>query len=397
MGSYDGSPSLCRLIRDRIERSPSHRISFAEFMELALYEPDHGYYTAQASQLGFAGDFVTATHLGSAFGELLSEQFVEMWHRLDCPPSFQLVEMGPGQGQLAATILAYVQRQYPRFAAALHYLLIETSPALQSIQQHRLQPWQGQLTWCSLQDVPANSVVGCIFANELVDAFPVHRVTVTEAGLQELYVTLSQEAEHLFDSEVGPVSTPAIEHYFQAAGITFTCPPYSVGYTTEVNLAAATWMAQVAQVLRRGYVLTIDYGYTAERYYHPRRTQGTLQCYYQQGYHDNPFIWVGQQDVTAHVDFTALERQGEQSGLMTLGTTPQGLFLMALGVGDRLNQLAQLSGTDGKTITEAIQQRDVLHQLINPMGLGQFIVLVQGKGLDPTKLQLQGLTVPNGA
>ncbi|NER82125.1 MAG: class I SAM-dependent methyltransferase [Leptolyngbya sp. SIO1D8] len=393
-----GSPALCQLIQEHISRSPQQRITFADFMELALYHSQHGYYGANLSQLGFTGDFVTSSHLGKDFGELLAEQFVEMWQHLACPVPFQLVEMGPGQGLLADAILSHLKTQYPDCLGAIHYTLIETSPALKTAQQNRLQSWQVQgipLNWCALQTLPCHTITGCFFSNELVDAFPVHRVTLTEVGLQEQYVITSTHTNAFFETVVGPLSTPDLEHYFQQVGVALTLPPYPVGFTTEVNLAALNWITDVAQKLCQGYVLTIDYGYEADRYYRPTRSQGTLQCYYQQAYHNDPFINVGQQDLTAHVDFTALEKWGQQNGLEPLGKTPQGLFLMALGLGNRLNTLSQLQGTDRDTITYAIRKRESLHQLINPMGLGNFTVLVQGKGLKTaSQRNLKGLSIP---
>lgn len=393
-----GIPELCALIRDRIKRSPHQRLPFATFMELALYHPQHGYYAAHSSQLGRGGDFVTSAHMGNDFAELLAEQFVDIWQRLGQPQPFQLVEMGPGQGLLADAILAHLQKHAPNCLAAVHYTLVETSAALKSAQQMQLACWEAaqvSLTWKSLADIPTDSITGCFFSNELVDAFPVHRVTLTASGLQEQYVTLSDHADRPFEIVLGAPSTPALANYFERVGIDLACPPYPIGFTTEVNLAALDWMSQLAQKLHRGYVLTIDYGYSADRYYSPARSQGTLQCYIQHAHHDDPLVNVGQQDITAHVDFTALAQQGEQYGLETLGQTPQGLFLMALGLGDRLNELAQIQETDRATLRYALQRRETLHQLMNPMGLGNFTVLIQGKGLaNSAQRTLQGLTVP---
>lgn len=392
-----GTPELCEIIRDRIVRSPQQRMSFATFMELALYQPDYGYYASRTTQLGMGGDFVTSAHMGTDFAELLAEQFVEMWQALGQPQPFHLIEMGAGQGLLADAVLTFVQQRYPDFLASLQYVLIDASPALKQVQQVRLERWHSQslVTWKQLDDIPADSMTGCFFSNELVDALPVHRVTLTEQGLQEHYVVAAERSERPFAIALGDLSTPELAHYFDALGIQLTCPPYPSGYTTEVNLAAQRWLAQVAAKLHRGYVLTIDYGYDADRYYSPTRSQGTLQCYYQHAHHDEPLINIGQQDLTAHVNFTALVQQGEHCGLETLGQTQQGLFLMALGLGDRLNALAQLQGTDSPTIRYALQQRETLHQLINPLGLGQFVVLLQGKGLtQATQRSLQGLTVP---
>ena len=398
MQAQTGIPELCDVIRDRIERSPRCRIPFASFMELALYHPQHGYYAAQTSQLGIGGDFVTSTHMGNDFAELIAEQVAELCQRLGNAHPFQIVEMGPGQGLLADAILNYLKTRHPECFSCLHYTLIETSPALQTHQQMCLQNWLEQgvpIEWRSLSEIPTGSIVGCCLSNELVDAFPVHRITLTELGWKEHYVTLSDDPNRPFASILDHPSTPKLAQYFEHIGIQPTCPPYTAGFTTEINLAALKWLTQVADILHQGYVLTIDYGYSADRYYSPARSHGTLQCYTQHAHHNDPFINIGQQDITAHVDFTALEKQGEQCGLETLGRTEQGLFLMALGLGDRLNALAQLQNTDSATLRYALQRRETLHQLINPLGLGQFLVLVQGKGLtEPAQRSLKGLTVP---
>jgi SAM-dependent MidA family methyltransferase len=397
MQAQVGTPELCAVIRDRIQRSPQQRIPFATFMDLALYHPDHGYYASNITQLGMTGDFVTSAHMGTDFAELLAEQFVEMWHCLGQPQPFQLVEMGAGQGLGADVILTFVRKQYPDFLAALQYVLIETSPALKQAQQTRLSAWheQTKVVWQHLSDLAADSVTGCFFSNELVDALPVHRVTLNETGLYEHYVVYTEQPQHPFAIALGEPSTPELAHYFDALNLQLTCPPYPTGFTTEVNLAAQRWLAQVATVLHRGYVLTIDYGYDAKRYYSPARAQGTLQCYYRHAHHNEPLCNIGQQDITAHVNFTALVQHGERCGLETLSQTQQGLFLMALGLGDRLNTLAQLPSTDSQTIRDALQQRETLHQLINPLGLGKFVVLLQGKGLTAeTQRILTGITVP---
>ncbi|MEL6399724.1 MAG: class I SAM-dependent methyltransferase [Cyanobacteria bacterium J06626_4] len=392
-----GVPELCAVIRDRIASTPHSRLPFVDFMELALYHPQFGYYAAQTSQLGQAGDFVTSAHLSGDFAELLADQFVDMWQRLGKPRPWQLVEVGPGQGLMADSILQHLHTHHPDCLAALHYTLLETSPALRAAQQQRLNRWQSYLSlqWRALTNLPPESITGCIFSNELVDALPVHRVTLTANGLQEHYVTLASEPQRPFTTVLAALSTPELATYFDDVGIQLTCPPYAVGFTTEINLAARRWLQQVTAKLQRGYLLTIDYGYEADRYYSPARSQGTLQCYTQHAHHDDPLVNIGQQDITAHVDFTALQIQGEQSGLVTLGQVPQALFLMALGLGDRLNALAQLQATDRDTLNRALHRRDALHQLISPLGLGQFNVLVQGKGLTTAaQKQIQGLTQP---
>jgi SAM-dependent MidA family methyltransferase len=216
-----GKPELCAVIRDRIQRSPQQQIPFADFMALALYHPEHGYYTSRAEPLGMGGDFATSVHLGPDFGELLAEQLVEMWHHLGQPELFRLVEMGPGQGLLADTLLTYLQRQYPNCFATVHYTLVETSAALRQVQQTRLARWQAAavpIDWRELADMPAASVTGCCFSNELVDALPVHRVTLTPTGWQEQYVTYREGTDQPFATVLGPLSQPALSTYFEGVG-----------------------------------------------------------------------------------------------------------------------------------------------------------------------------------
>lgn len=381
-------PDLFRLIVEAIGRSPNQRISFAEYMELALYHSEHGYYASQDAIIGPGGDYITSPHLGNDFGELLAVQFAEIWEHLQRPDPFDLVEMGAGQGLIAADVLGYLQQHHPDCFAALQYRIVEKSPALRALQQQRLVHWQAKLHWQELAELPA--IAGCIFSNELVDALPVHRVAKVDSQLQEIYVTTDGEqlAEIFSD-----LSTPALQAYFEFVGVDLFATEYPPAYSTEVNLAALDWLTEVASHLKRGYVLTIDYGYPASRYYSRVRSQGTLQCYYRHAHHDNPYAHIGHQDITAHVDFTALEKQGARCGLEKIGVTQQALFLMALGIGDRLNQLAEIQQTDAQTLNYAIKQRQALHDLINPMGMGNFVVLVQGKGVDSTK-PLRGLTVP---
>lgn len=411
----DSNPLLCDAIAHDIASSPQKQITFAQYMEAALYHQRHGYYATKAINIGQQGDFFTSPHLGADFGELLAEQFVEMWEILGKPTPFSLVEMGAGQGILAADILKYIHRHYPDFFTALDYIIVEKSPALRQEQQQRLQntsilatsPHEGAreeigypVRWCNLEEIPSNSITGCFFSNELVDAFPVHQLIIEQGRLREVYVTTASEIEASQSNQIrttqqpalikasefvevtGELSTPQIAEYFDLVSINLLSSLYPNGYRTEVNLAALDWLKMVADKLQRGYLLTIDYGYPASRYYSPARSQGTLVCYYQHRQHDNPYIHIGRQDITAHVDFTALERWGKQCGLNSVGFTQQGLFLIGLGIGDRI---AAISTSDAKSIQQSLQRRDALHQLINPQGLGGFGVLVQSRNLTPVE------------
>ena len=374
----ENNPQLVKIIQDQIANSSEQKITFADYMELVLYHPEQGYYKAKDINIGKGGDFFTASSLGSDFGELLAQQFVEMWEVLGNPNPFNLVEMGAGKGELANDILTYLWQHYPDFLSVVHYRIIEQSPALITAQEKNLQSWvesEFNLTWETWENIADNSLLGCFFANELVDAFPVHRVQIEAGKLKEIYVTTSDQ--NLFQEVIDDLSTDELNNYFSTVGVNFPNSAYEDGFQTEVNLALINWLKQVSRCLKKGYLLTIDYGYFAEKYYHPQRHSGTLQCYYQHQRHNNPYTLIGNQDITAHVDFTALQNYGKTFDLQPLNFTQQALFLMALGLGNRLNELSQGNFNP----MQILQKRDALHQLIDPMGLVGFGVLLQGKGL----------------
>lgn len=393
-----GHAALCKHLREQINQHPDRRIPFVHFMEQALYHPQYGYYSNRARQIGVQGDFFTAPHLGADFGQLLARQFVQMWEVLGKPPQFTLMEMGAGQGLLAQDILQSLQQCEPQCFDCIDYIIIEKAEGLIELQQRQLQGVGAQavsIAWRTLDEIEPGSIVGCCFSNELVDAFAVHQVLFEQGQLHEIYVTTEGEQ---FVEVVAAPSTAELENYFRTVAPRPVGEQYPDRYRTEVNLAAQQWITAVARCLKQGYLLTIDYGYPADRYYNRVRDQGTLQCYYQHQHHNDPYINVGTQDITTHVNFTALEQWGRDVGLKMLGVTQQAMFLMALGLGDRLAALGQSDSTDPQEIMQRLRQRDALHQLISPMGLGNFGVLVQAKGLTEvmqTSL-LQGLETPIG-
>ena len=385
---FPNAQKLYQLVLKRINSSPQQRITFAEYMDLVLYHPLYGYYSSGVVGIGAEGDFFTSSSLGKDLGELLAVQFVEMWQNLNCPDTFSLIEMGAGNGRLAADILAYIQTNHFDLSKAIEYIIIEQSESLQLKQEKLLQEFKDiNLSWKSWSDIPQQSVNGCFFSNELIDAFPVYLVTFNSGKIQEIYLT---EKENKLTETIGEISTSKLLEYLDLVNVDLLSKEYPHNYRTEINLQALDWLTTVAHKLDRGYLLTIDYGYPAHKYYHPQRSQGTLQCYYQHRRHNNPYVNLGYQDITTHVDFTALERYGESRGLSKIGFTQQGMFLMALGLGDRLNELSS-----GKyDVLEIFKRRDALHQLIDPTGLGGFGVLIQGKGLTDKQKFLKGLTVP---
>jgi SAM-dependent MidA family methyltransferase len=345
------------------------QITFAEYMEIVLYAPDLGYYSRGAGIGGAGQDFYTSSHLGTDFGELFAVQLVEFWEVLGKPNPFTLVEMGAGQGRLAEDILRYIAVSYSACNRVLDYVIVERSQQLQQVQQQRLGK---QARWLQLEDLAA--VTGCFFSNELVDAFPVHRFVLEAGELQEIYVTAD------FQEVLGPPSTTRLAEYFKLVGIDLATLPS--GYQSEVNLMALDWLGQVSRCLTRGYLLTLDYGYPATRYYQPSRRTGTLLAYHQHTSHDQFYHHLGNQDLTAHVDFTALERYGAACGLDKLGFTAQGPWLMALGLGERLTEVRESSQL---SLMQTLPRYQALRSLINPAGLGGFGVLLQAKGLVATE------------
>ena len=383
----NNSQALYKIVLEKIRQSPKSQLTFADYMDVVLYDPQYGYYSSGAVEIGSKGDFFTAVSLGKDFGELLAIQLFQIWQNLHCPDNFSLVEMGAGNGDLAKDIINYLQENHSDFISVLNYIIIEKSPSLRDTQQQKLADFNKiNLTWKSWDEIPDNKLVGCCFSNELVDAFPVHQIVIHNQSLQEVFVT---EKEGKITEHYDNISTAKLQQYFDLVEIEIMKQDYPQDYRTEVNLMALDWVETVAKKLNKGYLLTIDYGYQAAKYYHPQRSQGTLKCYYQHRHHNNPYVNLGQQDITTHVDFTALENQGKKSGLETVGLTKQAMFLMALGLGDRLQELSS-----GKyNVREIFQRRNALHQLINSGGLGGFGVLIQGKNLTKAQHNLQGINI----
>jgi SAM-dependent MidA family methyltransferase len=364
---------LVEIIVDRINYSPQQRINFSDYMSLVLYHPQFGYYASDANRISQDGDFLTSPHMANDFGEMIAIQLYQLWTILGSPQVFNLVEMGAGQGLLAVQILEYVRREYPDFFRSIDYMIIETAPAMIAVQQLRLKSLP--VRWRKWSEIADDSINGCFLSNELIDAFPVYQVVVINSSLKEVYVTIDENGK--LSETIDNLSTDRLNDYWQLNNINLFTKPYPNNYRTEVNLAALDWLETVDRKLNRGYILSIDYGYTADRYYNPMRSQGTLQCYYQHAHHNDPYINIGNQDLTAHVDFTALQHQGERLGLATVGFTQQGIFLMALGLGDRIATIS----AGGGDVRSLLTRRQNLHQLIDPMGLGKFGVLMQSKGL----------------
>jgi SAM-dependent MidA family methyltransferase len=373
-----GHPQLVAAIASEIARNGP--IPFVRFMELALYHPQFGYYMRPpepgSERIGWNGDFYTSSDVHPILGQALAKQAAQIDALLGSPDPFTIVEMGPGKGLLAKHLLTHCQEFSTSLSRRLRYVLIECSPAMRGIQEQLLRPWlnsTGTVTWLEdLESLAADSITGLMLSNELPDAFPVHRVQVADHVLKEIFVDVR---DGRFVETLQSPSTLEIEEYLRRLHLEL-----SEGYRTEVNLLAPRWMRRVAESLHRGVVITIDYGHSAEDLYGSERSKGTLLCYSSQMASEDPFVRVGLQDMTAHVDFTTLATVGEESGLSVTGFTNQMSFLMGLGVEDMLARFTPESPEFGAAL-----------HLLKPEGMGRtFKILVQHKGLESPKLD--GLT-----
>ncbi|MGA7855717.1 MAG: SAM-dependent methyltransferase [Candidatus Acidiferrales bacterium] len=358
------------------ERIRSHGpMTFAEYMDACLYHPEFGYYTKPEQQQ--RRDYFTSVDAGPLFGKLLARQFHEMWTVLGRPAEFLLAEAGAGSGALAAQILDFVAHEFLQFYAALCYVAVERSARRRALVA-QLQSLKGHLEAgkCEIaSEIPAEIGCGCIFSNELFDAMPVHRVVCEGTELQELYVTFGPNG---LGECTGPLSSGALREYFSDQAITL-----QDGQQAEANLQACQWIEDAGRKLQRGFVLTIDYGHEASELYDQRHMRGTLLAYQRHRAGEDFYRAPGEQDLTAHVNFTALDHWGKRAGLMRTGLTFQSAFLMALA---RHCDFAELQA-EGMSESERTRARLLFKTLIYPEGMGEtFQVFVQRKNVDAPRL-----------
>jgi SAM-dependent MidA family methyltransferase len=368
------SHMLQQIISDEIrEKGP---LTFARFMEICLYDLQFGYYSSGRACRGREGDYFTSPTVHPVFGALLGRQLAQMWGILG-GGTFDIVEMGGGEGYLCLDILNYLQRYEPQFYDLMRYRMVEISPVYIEKQKGLLSSHRSKIMWDFVEDVGAMKVEGCFLSNELLDAFPVHRVVMEGGELKEIYVDLAEEE---FQEVRNDPSTQEIVAYFKNIGITL-----AEGQRAEVNLEALQWLHRVSQGLERGFVVTIDYGYPAQELFSPHRKDGTFMCYRGHRALSDPFSHLGLQDMTSHVDITSLILKGEEYGLELTGLVPQYRFLLALGI---LEEAVRVG--DEKGSREAMNERLTLKNLILPGGMGEiFKVLIQHKGIE--RPQLDGL------
>jgi len=370
-------------IRDAIAREG--RITFRTFMEMALYSAPGAYYSGEGQRIGASGDYYTSPELHPSFGALVARQLEQVWVCMGRPSSFTIVEVGAGKGALARDILRYTARCSPAFDQAISYLAVERSanPPRRALGGGRDET-TARLAWIGdpTTSIEGDSIEGCFLSNELLDAFPVHRVTVVDGTLREIYLEIRQGR---IVETVDEPSDPRLSEYFSRLGF---LPPE--GFVGEVNLDAMDWIQWVATSLRRGAVLTFDYGYAANELYSPLRSSGTLMCFYRHTISTDPYFRIGQQDITAHVDFTSLAAEGSRWGLQPFDLVTQRSFLVSMGMGDYLQRLEQMG------LPQRSYQANwvAMEELMNPEGLGRVKLLLQQKGLegfDPAGLRHSGV------
>ena len=354
-------------------------ISFAEYMRECLYHPQFGYYSKVESRR-FA-DFYTSVDVHPIFGRLLARQLAEMWQLLGRPLEFHAVEAGAGAGRLARQILDFAARKLPEFYGALRYFAVEQSAARRERHRENLQTHLENGKALSVAGLPQEIPIGCVFSNELLDAFPVHRVVMEGGALSEIYVGF--DGETLMEV-LGRPTSPEIGSYFDEQQIALR-----EGQQAEANLDARDWITGVGRRLDRGFVLTVDYGHEAAELYNERHMRGTLLAYSGHRATEEFFARPGEQDLTAHVNFTALDLWGRRAGLARTGSVSQMAFLIALG---RANEFADLYD-DTASEVERIQARLLLKSLIHPEGMGEtFQVFIQHRGVaEPHLTGLAGL------
>jgi SAM-dependent MidA family methyltransferase len=351
--------------RDAVIAAINNRgpITFRDFMEIALYHPEYGYYTSPGDKIGQNGDFYTSPFVTSSFGQMIGKQILEMWELLDVS-EFTLVEYGAGTGLLCRDIHDYLQ-PHIQPGYKLNYIIIEKSLAMRE-KQKTIVP--SSVQWVEgIQDMEA--FTGCVLSNEVIDNFPVHQVSMQDQ-LMEIYID--------YNTDLVETLQPAcsdLKEYFEQLGISLP-----KGSRAEINLDALQWLKDIGAVLQKGFVLTIDYGYPAANLY--QRNQGTLVCYHKHQVNYSPYSNIGSQDITTHVNFSALKHWGMKNGLQYSGYTSQTYFLLGMGLTNECRQ------------NKVNAAASMLRTFLVEMG-SRLKVLIQHKGI---RLQpLSGLKFSLGA
>ena len=366
------SPLRSRLLERIRTNGP---ISFAAYMDACLYDSEFGYYSGSVDRR--RADYYTSVDVSPVFGRLLARQLEEMWRALDRPAEFAIVEGGAAAGVLARHILDFAEERMPEFYAALHYFAVEISASRRELARANLARHLAAGRASVGVEIPAFEC-GCIFSNELLDALPVHRVVMAADGLREIFV--DAEGDRFVEREM-QLSSLEISEFFVRQGVTL-----QPGQQAECSLAASRWIEDAGRKMGRGFVLTVDYGHESRELFDERHMNGTLLAYARHRVSEDFYRAPGSQDLTSHVNFTALDLWGQGAGLRRLGLVSQTQFLLGLA---RKNNFSELEFV-GLSETDSTRSRLSFQNLVNPEGLGErFKVLIQEKGI--ARAELSGL------
>ncbi|MGC9120641.1 MAG: class I SAM-dependent methyltransferase [Sulfurihydrogenibium sp.] len=367
-----GKKELIEIILEEIKKRGG--ISFKDFMDFALYYPSLGYYTSEKEKIGGYGDFFTSSELDPVFGQLLAKQFNEIYEKHFKDKKITIVEIGSGKGLLAYDILNEIKTKYPEFYDNVQFISIEKSTYHIDIQKQLLADFN--VRW--LEDLEnLEYIEGIIYSNELFDALPVHLIKKEKGKIYQLYLI---EKSGEIQEDFRPASKEILE-YLEELNIDIP-----EGMITEVNLLAKDLIQKIGEKLKKGFVFTIDYGYPSKELYKPYRMKGTLLCYYKHTYNENYYQNVGLQDITSHVNFSALVYYGKKSGLEFTGFTDQAHFLINLGLSDIMMELQE------KGDYKSYERINRLKTLILPKGMGEkFKILIQHKNVENP--DLTGLSI----
>lgn len=359
-------------------------ITFKNFMEMALYEPELGYYSSEKTRIGRSGDFYTSSHLHPTFGMMIGKQIEEMWEIMNKPSVFQIVEMGSGAGYLCKDILEYYkglgiggQGLEREIIKNLQYIIVELNPAMREQQKKLLSDYSDKIRWASsVREL--NDIKGCFLSNELLDAFPVHIIEMNDE-IKEIFI--SADNEKLIEIKGAPGASE-IADYLKEFSIEF-----EKGHRTEINLEIKKWLGEINRILTEGFILTIDYGYSSKDYYSEDRDRGTLLCYHEHQVTEDPYQNIGEQDITAHVNFSSVKKWGDEIGIKTIGFCRQGTFLVSLGIDEAIAEIYKNSADYSFEVAR-------IKKLILPDAMGEtHKVIIQYKG--SRKPALRGFTIKN--
>ncbi len=362
-----GDATLIELIREEIRQNGP--MSFARFMQQALYHPDHGFYASGRARLGRAGHYFTNVSVGPAFGQLLSRQFAQAWKFLGEPEEFVIVEQGAHEGEFARDVLNSLGSDHSRLFAALRYRIVEPSAVLRERQVEALGAHAGKIDWVDALE-SMEPFEGVHFSNELIDAFPVRLIERAQNPSRWVERRIGLGGDE-FAFGIQEITDPELVARVERL------PARDAPYKTEVNLEALRWIREMPSKLRRGFLVAVDYGLSRESYYAEERTAGTLQVRRDHRLLDSPLTAVGGADLTSHVDWTSLIDEAERAGLTLEGLVDQHYFLTGI--------LAEESDFLGKASAKI---RRELQTLLHPEMLGRsFQVLVLSRGIfSPSKL-----------